>query len=66
MSNVVHLHKTPPRIAHYLGVGHREHVLADRMRSEGRLLHLGLVFDAPEAKLPSGLVSQASIHRRHP
>ncbi len=46
MSNVVHLHKPPPRIAHYLRVGHREHVLADRMRTEGRISQLGLVFDA--------------------
>jgi hypothetical protein len=46
MSNVVHLHKPPPRIAHYLRVGHREHVLADRMRAEGRISQLGLVFDA--------------------
>ncbi len=46
MTNVVHLHKPPPRVAHYLRVGYREHVLADRMRAEGRISQLGLVFDA--------------------
>ncbi len=46
MSNVVHLHKPPQKIAHYLRVGFREHVLADRMRTEGRLSQFGLVFEA--------------------
>jgi len=46
MSNVVHLHKPPQKIAHYLRVGFREHVLADRMRTEGRLSQFGFVFDA--------------------
>ena len=46
MSNVIHLHRPPRRLAHYLRVGHREHVLADRMRAEGRITQLGLVFDA--------------------
>lgn len=46
MSNIVHLHEPPRQIAHYLRVGFREHVLADRMRAEGRLHHMGVVFDA--------------------
>lgn len=46
MTNVVHLHRQPPRIGHYLRVGHREHVLADRMRAEGRVSQLGVVFEA--------------------
>ena len=46
MSNVFHLHKPPQRMAHYLRVGYHEHVLADRMRAEGRLSQHGVVFDA--------------------
>lgn len=44
MSNVIYLQE-PPRIAHYLRVGHREHVLADRMRAEGRIALTGIIFD---------------------
>ncbi|WP_299211272.1 hypothetical protein [uncultured Tateyamaria sp.] len=46
MSNVVHLHRPPPQIAHYLRIGYREHVLGDRMRAEGRFAEQGFVFDA--------------------
>lgn len=56
MSNVVPLHKPPQRIAHYLRVGHREHVLADRMRAEGRLSQLGIVFDACYVKAQQELI----------
>ena len=56
MHNVVHLHKQPSRIAHYLRVGHREHVLADRMRAEGRISQIGLVFDACYVKAQAHLI----------
>ncbi len=46
MSNIVHLHRRPRQIAHYLRIGFREHVLADRMRAENRITQLGLIFDA--------------------
>jgi len=46
MSNIVHLHKPPQRIAHYLRIGYREHVLADRMRAEGQFSQQGFIFDA--------------------
>lgn len=56
MSNIVHLHQPPPRIGHYLRVGHREHVLADRMRVEGRISQLGLVFDACYVEVQAHLI----------
>ena len=56
MSNVIHLHKPPSRIAHYLRVGHREHVLADRMLAEGRISQIGLVFDACHVKAQAHLI----------
>lgn len=56
MTNVVHLHKPPPRIGHYLRIGHREHVLADRMRAEGRISQLGLVFDACYVRTQEDLI----------
>ncbi len=37
MSNVVYLQKPPPQIVHFLRVGYREHVMVDRLRSEGNL-----------------------------
>lgn len=46
MSNIVHLHKPSPQIAHYLRIGYREHILGDRMRAEGRLAGQGFAFDA--------------------
>ncbi len=56
MNNVVHLHKPPQKIAHYLRVGFGEHVLADRMRTEGRLSQFGLVFEARNVPLQKELM----------
>lgn len=56
MSNVVHLHKPPLQIAHYLRIGYREHVLGDRMRAEGRFAEQGFVFDACHAEAQADLI----------
>lgn len=46
MSNVVYLQKPPPQIVHFLRVGYREHVMVDRLRSEGNLPSRRYVFEA--------------------
>lgn len=56
MSNIVHLHRKPPQIAHYLRIGYREHVLGDRMRAEGRFSEQGFVFDACHIDSQSHLI----------
>ena len=64
MTNIVHLHKQPRRIAHYLRIGYREHVLGDRMRAEGRLSQVGFVFDACYVDAQSDLISDLREERR--
>lgn len=64
MSNVVHLHRPPPQIAHYLRIGYREHVLGDRMRAEGRFAEQGFVFDACHVEAQADLIQDLRGERR--
>jgi len=45
MSNIYYLQE-PAQIAHYIRVGYGEHILADRMRAEGRVTQTGIVFNS--------------------
>ncbi len=64
MTNVVHLHRQPPQIAHYLRIGYREHVLGDRLRAEGRLANQGFVFDACHVETQSHLIQDLRTEGR--
>ena len=64
MSNVVHLHRPPPQIAHYLRISFREHVLGDRMRAEGRFSRQSFVFDACHVETQADLIQDLRSEHR--
>ncbi len=69
MSNIVHLYPPTPlpppqKIAHYLRIGFREHVLGDRMRAEGRFAGQGFVFDACHAETQADLIQDLRLEGR--
>lgn len=58
MSNVIYIQKPSQRIAHNLRVGYREHVLADRLRSEGKLKPHSVVFDAGNVEIQQEAINE--------
>ncbi len=58
MSNIVYLQKPPPQIAHFLRVGHREHVLCDHLRTVGKLTSKRFVFEAGNVPHQTDLIRE--------
>lgn len=57
MGNVVYLQK-PPQIAHFLRVGHREHLLCEHIHAVGKLATKRLVFEAGNVAHQRELMSE--------